>query len=316
MEYPPNISPLDQALHYLRMSGSFYCRAEYTAPWAVALPPLDGEARFHVITHGHVYLEGEGIPRRLVQTGDLVLLPHGAGHSLADDPSSPMLLPSEIRPESISDRYQQFRYRDGRDTRLICVRARFDDQTAKRLISLLPPIIHVPAIATRELDAIHRTVEFIADEARVLRPGGETIITRLADILIVQAIRWWIEHEPEARGGWLTALRDPQVGRVLLLIHRRPEHPWTIADLAAEAAMSRSSLAARFKALVGEPLMQYLARWRVNLAFSELQHGRVDIGQLAERVGYQSESAFHRAFRKHIGVAPGAVKRMATATDG
>src|SRR5690606_20372206 len=106
------------------------------------------------------------------------------------------------------------------------------DPTSRRLISMLPKLIHVPAEHTQELESINRTVAFIAEEASALRPGGETIIKRLADILVVQAIRWWIEHEPGAHVGWLGALRDRQIGQAIMLIHRKPAHPWTIGSLA------------------------------------------------------------------------------------
>jgi AraC-like DNA-binding protein len=305
-------APLDsfsEALHYLRMSGTFYCTAEYTAPWAVSLAPTGGEARFHVITAGEAHLHGPGLEPRLLRTGDLVLLPHGAGHELADDPATPVLPDDAIKAEYLSDCYGQFRYRDGNDTRLVCVKAHFEDATAQRLIALLPRIIHVPASDTGARQSIQQTVEFIAQEARMLRPGGETIIKRLADILLIQAIRWWIENEPGARVGWLGALRDRQIGRVLMLIHRFPARDWTIAALAAEVAMSRSALAARFKDLVGESVMRYLVGWRMHLALMSLRQEKIDIGQLAERIGYQSESAFNRAFKRHVGVAPGAVRR-------
>lgn len=298
-----------EALHYLRMSGTFYCTAEYSAPWAVALPPTGGEARFHVITAGQAWLTGEGLGRRLLRQGDLVLLPHGAGHELADDPSTPVLPDDAIRAEYLSECYGQFRYREGNDMRLVCVKARFEDPTAQRLISLLPNIIHVPAADVPTLQSIQQTVNFIAQEARSLRPCGEAIIKRLADILLIQAIRWWIENEPDARLGWLGALRDRQIGRVIMLIHRFPARDWTINALASEVGMSRSALAARFKELVGEPVMRYLVGWRMQLALASLRQGKVDIGKLAESVGYQSESAFNRAFKRFIGVAPGAVRR-------
>lgn len=297
-----------EVLHYLRMSGTFYCTAEYETPWAVSLPPTGGEARFHVITAGHAWLQGPGLPRRLLNTGDLVLLPHGAGHELADDPATRPLPNEAICAEYLSDHYGQFRYKAGRDTRLVCVKARFEDPTSQRLISLLPNIIHVPAADTHTMHSIDQTVAFIGQEARALRPGGETIIKRLADILLIQAIRWWIESEPSARRGWLGALRDRQIGRVILLIHREPARQWTITSLASEVAMSRSALAARFKELVGESVMRYLAGWRMHLALSSLREEKVDIGRLAERVGYQSESAFNRAFKRHVGMSPGAAR--------
>lgn len=300
--------PLDEALHYLRMSGTFYCTAAWSAPWATLLPQTSGEARFHVITRGHAFLKGPGIESRRLKRGDLVLLPQGTGHELADDPATPVVPDGAVRGEFISDSYAHFRHGDGNDAQLVCVKARFNDPTAQRLIGLLPNIIHVPAEHTQTLEAIERTVHFIADEAQAMRAGGETIITRLADVLLVQAIRWWIEHEPNARLGWLGALRDPQVGRVIMLIHRQPARAWTVNTLASEVAMSRSLLAARFTELVGEPVMRYLTRWRMHLALTSLREEKIDIGQLAERLGYQSESAFNRAFKRYVGMPPGAVR--------
>jgi AraC-like DNA-binding protein len=126
--------------------------------------------------------------------------------------------------------------------------------------------------------------------------------------LLIQAIRWWLEHEPSAQSGWLHALRDKQIGRVITLIHRNPARAWTITSLASEVAMSRSVLAARFKELVGVSVMRYLVGWRMQLAVSSLKKEDIDIGQLAERLGYQSQSAFNRAFKRYVGTAPGAVR--------
>jgi AraC-like DNA-binding protein len=156
-------------------------------------------------------------------------------------------------------------------------------------------------------------VRFIAAEAKELRAGGETIITRLADVLVIQAIRWWIENESDIRVGWLAALKDRQIGCVIALIHRRPEHPWTLSELAAEAAMSRSLLTARFRQIVGQSVMRYLAAWRMHLALRSLKDERVDIGQLAQQVGYESESAFNRAFKRYVGVPPGSMRRSSDA---
>jgi AraC-like DNA-binding protein len=305
--------PIDEALHYLRMSGTFYCTAAWSAPWATSLPQTGGEARFHVITHGHAFLRGSGLEPRRLNKGDLVLLPQGAGHELADNLTTPILPKNAAKAEFISDSYAHFRHGDGNDAQLVCVKARFNDPTAQRLIALLPKVIHIPAEATRALESIQRTVQFIADEAEAMRPGGETIITRLADVLIIHVIRWWIENEPASRVGWLGALRDRQIGRVIMLIHREPARPWTVASLASQVAMSRSLLAARFKELVGEPVMQYITRWRMHLALTCLRQEDVDIGQLAARVGYQSESAFSRAFKRYVGMPPGAVRGSTTA---
>jgi AraC-like DNA-binding protein len=137
------------------------------------------------------------------------------------------------------------------------------------------------------------------------------VITRLGDILVIQAIRAWIESDPVAQSGWLGALRDPQIGRAISLIHRDPARDWTVASLADELAMSRSVFAARFTQLVGEPVMRYVARWRMHLAVATLKEESVTVGQLADRLGYRSEAAFSRAFKRVIGVAPGGIRQRA-----
>jgi AraC-like DNA-binding protein len=159
------------------------------------------------------------------------------------------------------------------------------------------------------------TLRFMAAEAREPRPGGETVITRLADVLVILAIRAWIEQDPLARTGWLGALRDRQIGRAITLIHRDPARAWTVANLASEIAMSRSAFAARFTALVGEPPMHYVTRWRMLVALTWLKEEGATIGELALRLGYQSEAAFSRAFKRFTGTSPGAIRRGDNAAD-
>ena len=155
------------------------------------------------------------------------------------------------------------------------------------------------------------TLALMAAETRDLRPGGEAVITRLSDVLVIQAIRSWIEADPTAQSGWLGALRDPQIERALSLIHGDPARAWTVALLADELAMSRSSFAARFTELVGEPAMQYVTRWRMQVATSSLQEEGATVAELTNRLGYRSEAAFARAFKRVVGSAPGAVEAHA-----
>jgi AraC-like DNA-binding protein len=298
----------DEVLHSLRMSGTFYCKCRFESPWGVAFPETIAEARFHLVTEGTAAVYGPGIQPMVLAQGDFVLLPRGAPHAIVDQLGSPLTAYEEISPEYLSERYAQYqRGGDGPGTRLVCVTARFDDALAQRLLSMLPPAIHVKS-SSADQEWMHQTVQFIAAEAKNLRPGGETIITRLADVLVIQAIRWCIEHEHVPRRGWLGGMQDARIGQVITLIHQRPEHPWSLASLAQQVGMSRSALSARFKDLVGDSVMHYLAAWRMHVALTSLRQDRVDLGQLAERVGYQSETAFNRAFRRHIGEPPGAFK--------
>ena len=305
----PN-DPLGEALHFLRMDGAFYCRSELTAPWGLTLPPMPGYLWFHVVTSGRAWLEAGAAEPRPLQPGELALVPHGAGHALRSEPGAPAPGILELEREQVSDRYEILRYGEGgAPTSLVCGAVRFDDPAAANLVALLPETIHVDASTSLQSDWLQSTLRLMAAEARELRPGGEAVITRLADILVVQAIRSWLESDQAARRGWLGALQDPQIGRAISLVHRDPARAWTVASLAREVAMSRSAFAARFTELVGEPAMQYVTRWRMQVALSSLRDERAGVGEVARRLGYRSEAAFARAFKRVTGTPPGAVRR-------
>ena len=298
------------------MSGSFYSRCEFTAPWGLELPAFRDYLMFHVVTSGRCWLAVEGAEPCLLQPGDLALVPHGEGHRLVSEPGAPAAKLFDLPHEHLSERYEIIRQGGGGAlTTLICGVVRFDHPAARHLIDVLPRMISVEAWSSPEQDWIQSTLRFMAAEARALRPGGETIITRLADILVIQAIRAWIARDPAAQTGWLGALRDRQVGRAIASLHRDPSRPWTVASLASEAAMSRSAFAARFTELVGETPMHYVARWRMHVAQTWLQEDGAAIGELAFRLGYRSEAAFSRAFKRVIGVPPGAVRRNGDAAN-
>ncbi len=304
------IDPLGEALYILRMSGSFYSLCEFTAPWGLVLPPMRDVLMFHVVTDGRCWLEVDGMEPRPLQPGDLALVPRGEGHRLASEPGVPGPGLFNLPREAISERYEILRQGGGGvAARLVCGVVRFDHPAAHHLVSVLPRMIIVAAASSPHLDWQQSTLRLMADEARALRPGGETVITRLADILVIQAIRSWIAEDPAAQTGWLGALRDPRIGQAITLIHREPARAWSVANLAHEVAMSRSAFAARFVELVGEPPMHYVARWRMHVARTWLKEEGATLGELAHRLGYQSEAAFSRAFKRFTGVSPGAIRR-------
>lgn len=301
--------PLGEALHLLRMSGTFYCRSELTAPWGLELPAREGCLSFHVVMSGRCALEVDGAAASMLQPGDLALVPHGRGHRLTSDPGGVARSIEHLSHEHVSDCYAILRHGGGgAATTLVCGAVRFEHPAARHLVSLLPRLIHVESSRSPQMEWMHSTLRLMAAEAMELRPGGETVITRLADILVIQAIRAWIERDAAAQTGWLGALRDPQIGRAITLVHRDPARPWSLASLAGEVAMSRSAFAARFTDLVGEPAMQYVARWRMHVAAGLLQEEQASVGELAGRLGYRSEAAFSRAFKRWMGVAPGAAR--------
>jgi AraC-like DNA-binding protein len=305
-----SVDPLGEALHFLHMSGVFYTRSEFTAPWALDLPAFPDCLMFHVVTSGHCWLEIEGADPHLLQPGDLALVPHGEGHRLLSEPGVPAAKLFDLPREQISERYEILRYgQGGAASNLICGTVRFDHPAAHQLVRLLPKLICIGAWQSPQMEWIQSTLRLMAAEAKVMRPGGETIITRLADILVIQTIRSWMAEDPLAQTGWLGALQDKQIGYAILLIQRDPARVWTVASLADEVAMSRSAFAARFKELVGESPMQYITRWRMSVALTCLKKEDVSLGELANRLGYQSDAAFSRAFKRFIGVSPGAARR-------
>lgn len=304
--FPEALDPLGQVLHLLRLSGVLYCRAELTAPWGVEVPALPGFMTLQVVTAGSCLLEVDGAKPIRVDQGSLTLIPHGTPHRFRSGPQAAVEPLFGIPVEQIGDRYEVMRHGGGGEsTQITYAVVEFDHAVTHRLVRMLPAVLHLDAWRTEDAEWLHQTLRLIAREARTPRPGGETVITRLADVLVVQAIRAWLNSAPEARHGWLAALRDEHLGPALTAIHRSPGADWTLASLAREASMSRSVFAARFSETVGEPPMRYLATWRLDSAYSYLRHSTEPLPAVARRFGYTSEAAFSRAFKRAHGIPPG-----------
>lgn len=308
------VDPLGEALHFLRMSGVVYTRSELSAPWGVLLPAMPDCVMFHVVTSGHCCLDVEGAEPMRLQPGEFTLVPHGEGHRISDAPESPVVDLFELPREEIGPRYEVLRHGGGGEpTKLVCGAVRFDHPAAQELVRLLPRVIRVDAWNSPRAEWMESTLRLMAAEAGERRPGGETVVTRLADILVIQAIRAWIAQNPRALPGWLGALHDERIGPAVLRIQREPARAWTVESLAREVAMSRSAFAARFRELVGQSPMEYLAHWRMHVATSWLQEGDETVAQVASRLGYRSEAAFSRAFKRVTGEPPGSARRRGSA---
>jgi len=306
--------PLSEVLHLMRMSGTFYALSEVTAPWGMAMPAIPDTMMFHFVTEGRCWLEVDDLEPRVLEPGTLALVPHGRGHSLVHEPGGPAVDLFAIPREELSDRYELIRHGGGGAmTRLVCGAVYFDNPAARQLVDLLPRVICVDAWSATQVEWLHGTLRFMASEARQLKPGGETIITRLADVLVIQALRTWLADEgsceSNCEGNWLRAIQDPQIGKAIVQVHRDPAAPWSVQELAATAGMSRSGFAARFKEVAGEPPLQYVTRWRMLMATSRLQESDTTLAELSERCGYRSEAAFSRAFKRAMGVSPGRMRR-------
>ncbi|UTW12789.1 AraC family transcriptional regulator [Marinobacterium rhizophilum] len=306
--FPQANDPLGEILHQLRLDGSLYCRSELSGAWSLAMPVLPGKMMFHIITAGHCWLQLDGEPPIRLSEGALVLIPHGHGHIISSDPQLPAVPLFEAGVRQISERYEVLEIAGaGEKTELTCGVMCFDQFAGKQLVQQLPSVLLLEQLDASRERWLSSTLDFIAAEARQLKPGGETIITHLADILVIQLIRHWMEQSPDASTGWVGALQDKHIGIALRAIHHQPEKNWTLDSLARECGMSRSGFSAHFRQMVGNSVKNYLTQWRMNLAYQRLKHRHEPLITLAEDLGYASEAAFSRAFKRVMGVSPGKV---------
>jgi AraC-like DNA-binding protein len=295
---------LDQVLHGLRLVDSCYCRTDLSAPWGLDMAECDN-VLFHFVAEGDCWLESSAGMRRLA-AGDLVVFPRGARHRLLGAPDVP---PASVLGLPVHDYQPQtasyLRHGGGGERSLVLCGGAAFDPPEQPLVNLLPELLSV----SEDGGWIGSTLQVMGLEAAAPRPGGETVIARLCDILVIHAIREWLATSPEAHQGWLAALRDPQVGRALALIHAAPEQPLTVAALAAAAHLSRAAFAERFTRLVGVAPMEYVTRRRMQAATELLRDRGLAPSEVARRVGYGSVAAFSRAFKRTVGVPPSAARR-------
>jgi len=312
-----NVDPLAVALHHLRMDGVFYCLSELSAPWGLTMPAMPDCLWFHVVTAGECTLQLSDGAVRTIRAGEVAVLPHGAGHVAADELSSPTPVVFDVPHHYISRSYATLDHGGGGPAcTVVCGLVHLGHPAAQMLIDALPELILVDEAYGREhWGWLPSLMALIGAEASTMRPGGETVITRLSDVLVVQAIRAWIDTDPAAQTGWLQALRDPVIGRAINLVHGDPARDWTVATLAQEVGASRSNFSARFSELVGVAPKQYITTWRMQMAQDLLRQGDQTVAQVGFALGYSSEAAFSRAFRRETGVNPSAVRSSASARD-
>lgn len=305
---------LAEALQSFQLHSTVLYRGTFGAPWGVEFSPKSKEhcdASFHCVLTGQSFLhvEGTAATALALKAGDFVVIPHGTTHSLRDALSTPVRPIEQTRPSSSNNPSEGLRYGgDGAETTLLCGTFSFRDGSTNPLVRSLPPLIHVNAESGREVRWLEPTLGFLACEANNDRPGAQTVINRLCDILFIQAIRFYLSEIPPCTRGWFRAMQDEQIGAALHTLHSQPELPWSVGELANRAFLSRSSFSARFTELMGEPPMQYVTRWRIHIAGALLRDSDLPLREIATRVGYESEAAFSKAFKRQLGIAPGAYR--------
>lgn len=306
---------LSDVLQAVRLTGAVFFDIRASEPWVAETPPgsqivgriFPGAGHlipYHVVTRGACWGSVDGEPPVQVSAGDVIVFPHGDAHTMSSTPGM-RSIPNLSLYRRPGDGQLPFSMSMGdsqeESAHLVCGYLACDAQPFNPLLDALPRTIHV---GDRAGGALRIFVEFAMREARDQVPGGEVVLGRLSELMFVDVVRRYLETLPATRTGWLSGLREPFVGRALTALHRSPSRNWTIEALAHEVGLSRSALAERFTHLVGQPPMQYLANWRMQLAANYLLSGSDSVAAIAERVGYESEAAFSRAFKKMVGVSP------------
>jgi AraC-like DNA-binding protein len=311
---------LSETLRVVRLVGAIFIQARFTAPWCYhsvhadhAAPILEPNAEkvviFHMITEGECYAEIDGAePMRLI-AGDVVLFPQGDAHNMTSTPGLPPAKGSRLA-EVLSRRPRQLSYGGGgATTRLVCGYMACDSRLARMLLAGLPPIVRVNVRGSNAGAWLEASVQYALAEARSPRPGGAGVLAKLSEVLFIEVLRLYMHDQGENRTGWLAGVSDRIVGAALNALHKNPAQAWTLEDLAREASTSRSVLAERFQQLVGSSPMQYLTQWRMMLAANLLCRSNAPLARIAEDVGYQTDTAFSRAFRREYGEPPAAWRR-------
>ena len=318
---------LSEILRVVRLVGAIFINARFTAPWCYQSPCADAAAPllepgaervviFHLLTEGECFVEIADQPPLHLRAGDVVLFPKGDAHRMT---SSPGLLPAKVGrslDEVLARRPRQLAYGGGGPTtRLVCGYLACDARLARMLLAGLPSVVRVNVRGSNAGMWLESSVRYALDEARSPRPGGAGVLAKLSEVLFIEVLRlYMIERSPDGTG-WLAGVGDRIVGAALNALHARPAHAWTLKELARAAGTSRSVLAERFQHLVGSAPMQYLTQWRMLLAANILSRSSAPLARIAEDVGYQTDTAFSRAFRREFGAPPATWRRNHSARE-
>ena len=312
---------LSELLKVVRLRGAMYFNAEFSAPWAVRSPPshvtlpllapgAEQVIIFHLVTAGRAYVKLSGQPAITLCAGDVVAFPHGHGHLLGNGVGTTPVDAAQSLSELLTRRLAVSRHGGGGEvTRFVCGYLDCDPWLAKVLVAGLPPVL---VVNVRNGDGgawLEGSIQHAVAQAAAAAPGSDAIVAKLSEVLFAETLRRYMTSLPPQQTGWLAGARDPAVGRALAAMHSRPQHSWSIASLAGEAGLSRTALTERFKHYLGVPPMTYVSQWRLHLGADALRTTSRGVAEIAGDVGYESEAAFNRAFKRAFGVPPARFRR-------
>jgi AraC-like DNA-binding protein len=307
---------LSEVLKVVKLQGALFYNGEFSSPWSVTATSSRALARlvapgaehviiYHLLTEGRAYVRMEDGTRMALNPGDIVMIPHGDRHIMESGPCTQTIDDSEQAAQVLARRLKLCRIGGGGElTKLVCGYMACEPRLSQVFLSGLPPIFKVSIRNDPSGKWLENSIRFSVDQADASRAGGEAVLSKLSEVLFVETLRAYISQLPPEQTGWLAGARDVEVGKTLALMHRKPEQPWTLADLAKEAGLSRSVLAERFRHYLGETPMAYLTRWRLQLGAEMLGSTSYSVAQIAAEVGYESEAAFNRAFKREFQAPP------------
>lgn len=295
---------LAEALEALKLKGTVYFEADFRAPWGMAIP-ANQVAAFHIVAAGACWLRLSGREPVEMSAGDIALLPHGNAHELKHAREAETLPAEEVLEKMATEPLGG----SGTKTSLICGHFAYEHKALHPFFESLPDVVHVGADGERA-SWLATASRLAAAESAAGQRGASAVVDRLAEALLMQTLRVFFDRSPES-SGFIAAMRDPNLGRALSALHGDVARDWSLDDLARRAGLSRSSFADRFRQLVGESPMKYLARWRMLEARELLRDPALSIAAVASRVGYHSEFAFSRTFKRFHGDSPGTARRSA-----
>ena len=307
---------LSEVLKVVRLQGALYYNGEFTAPWSVRATPSRTLADYfapacehvivyHLITEGRAVARLEDGQRISLQAGELVMIPHGDPHIMENGPPTAPVDEGLGLDEILVHGLRLWRFGGGGEvTRVVCGYMAHEPRLSQVFLSGLPRVFKVNVRNDSAGRWLENSILFSVAQGNGQRAGTEAVIAKLSEVLFIETLRSYITNLPPEQTGWLAGARDPEVGKTLALMHRSPERPWTIASLAEEIGVSRSVLAERFRHYLKEPPMAYLTRWRLQLGAQKLTSTSFSVAQVAAEVGYESEAAFNRAFKREFDAPP------------
>ncbi|HEY1263539.1 MAG TPA: AraC family transcriptional regulator [Terriglobales bacterium] len=307
---------LSEVLKVVKLQGALFYNGEFSAPWSVRAASARALARhlapkvehvivYHLLTQGRAAVRLDNGESLALNAGDIVMLPHGDLHILENGPPTKTIDESDHLAEVLSQGLKLWQTGGGGEvSRFVCGYMACDPELSHVFLSGLPPVFKVSIRNDPSGRWLENSILFSVNQAGNARAGGEAVLAKLSEVLFVEALRAYISELPPEQTGWLAGARDGEVGRTLALMHRSPAEPWTLASLAREVGVSRSVLAERFRHYLNEPPMAYLTRWRLQLGAQMLGETNYSVAQVAAQVGYESEAAFNRAFKREFAAPP------------